>query len=181
MFVAFVFRVDGHPRVARDGLGAGGGNFQERTRLFHDFVAHLEQEALGGLHDYFLIGEASLRYWAPVNHPFTAIDITPLVERNESLQNRVRVTSIQRVHLTIPVTRGTELTELVQDDTAVLVAPFGSDLNELLATKVVAGLAMVLTEIFFDARLRGDTGVVSAREPEGGFTLLARAAHHDVL
>ena len=181
MFVAFVFRVHGHPRVARDSLGSSGGNLQECPGLFHDFVAHLKQGALGGLHDHFFIREARLRYWAPVNHPFAAIDIAPLVERDESLQDCLRVTSIQRVYFAIPVTRGAELTELIQDDAAVLVAPFGRDLNELLATKVVAGLAMVLTEIFFDARLRGDTGVVSSREPEGGFTFLARAAHHDVL
>ena len=113
MFVAFVFRVHGHPRVARDSLGSSGGNLQECPGLFHDFVAHLKQGALGGLHDHFFIREARLRYWAPVYHPFAAIDIASLVERDESLQDRLRVTSIQRMYLTIPVTRGAELTELV--------------------------------------------------------------------
>ena len=63
----------------------------------------------------------------------------------------------------------------------MLVAPFGGDLDELLATEVVARLAFLLAELLFDAGLRGDAGMVGAREPEGGLSFLARAADHDVL
>ena len=81
----------------------------------------------------------------------------------------------------VPVAGGAELAELAEDDAAVLVAPFGGDLDELLAAEVVARLAFLLAEFFFDAGLRGDAGVVGAREPEGGLTFLTGAADHDVL
>ena len=181
VLVALVFGVDGHSRVAGDGFGTSRGDLQERARMLDDLVAHLEERALGGLHDHFFVGQAGLRNRAPIDHALTAVDVAAFVERDEGLEDGLRIASVQRMHLAVPVAGCAELAELVQDDATVLVAPLGCDLDELLAAEVMAGLAVVLTQVFFDARLRGDTGVVGAGQPEGGFAFLASAAHHDVL
>ena len=81
----------------------------------------------------------------------------------------------------IPVAGSAEFAELAKDNPAVLIAPVGRDLNEFLATEVMARLAFLLAEFLLDAGLRGDAGMVGARKPEGGFAFLSGAADHDVL
>ena len=181
VLVAFVVRVDRHGGVAGDGLRTRGRDLEERAGDFGDLVAHPVERALRGLHDHLFVGEARLRDRAPVHHALAAVDIAAFVERDESLQDRLRVAGVERVDRAVPVAGGAELTELSEDDAAVLVAPLGGDLDEFLAAEVVARLTFLLTEFLFDAGLRGDAGVVGAREPEGGFAFLTGAADHDVL
>jgi hypothetical protein len=69
------------------------------------------------------------------------------------------------VHGAVPVAGSAELAELAEDDAAVLVAPCGRDLDELLAAEVVARPAFFLAELLLDAGLRGDAGVVGADLP----------------
>ena len=181
MLVALVIRMDRDGGVAWNGLRACGGNLEERSGNLGDLIPHAVERALGGLHDHLFVGQARLRDWAPVDHALAAIDVAAFVERDEGLQDRLRVAGVERVDGAIPIAGGAELAQLAEDDAAVLVAPFGSDLDEFLATEVMARLAFLLAEFFFDAGLRGDAGVVGARKPERGFAFLACAADHDVL
>ena len=181
VLVALVVGVDRHGGVAGDGFRTRGRDFEESAGEFGDLVTHAVERALGGLHDHLFVGEARLRDRAPVHHALAAVDIAAFVERDEGLQDRLRVAGVECVDRAVPVAGGAELAELSEDDAAVLVAPFGGDLDELLAAEVVACLAFLLTEFLFDAGLRGDAGVVGAREPEGGLTFLTGAADHDVL
>jgi len=179
--VAFVLGVHRDGGVARNGLRTRGRDLEEGAGEFGDLVPHAVQRALGGLHDHFLVGEAGLRDRAPVDHPLAAVDVAALVERDEGLQDRLRVAGVERVDRAVPVAGGAELAELAEDDAAVLVTPGGGRLDELLAAEVVARLAFLLPEFLLDAGLGGDAGVVGAGEPEGGLAFLSGAADHDVL
>ena len=181
MLVALVIRMDGDGGVAWDRLGTRGGDLEERARNLGHLVAHAVERALGGLHDHLFVGKAGLRDRAPVDHALAAIDIAALVERDKGLQHRLRVAGVERMDGTIPVARSAEFAELPENDAAVLVAPFGRNLDEFLAAEVVARFAFFLTEFFLDAGLRGDAGVVGAWKPEGGFAFLSSATDHDVL
>ncbi len=68
---------------------------------------------------------------------------------------------------------------LVGDAAAVLAHPHPDALEEGFAAEVVAAEAL-LRQLAFDDVLRGDAGVVLAREPEGGVTLHAMPAHERV-
>src|SRR5439155_26377416 len=80
-----------------------------------------------------------------------------------------------------PVAATAELAELAKDAGFVLIFPLPNAFDQLLAAKVVAGLAFFLTDSAFDHRLRGDAGVVGAGHPEGVVSLHSAPANEHVL
>ena len=80
-----------------------------------------------------------------------------------------------------PVTGAAEFFELLDDDAAVFFLPRPDALDEFLASEVLFGLFFLLFYGFLDLPLRGDAGVVHARQPESLIAQHAGAAGEDVL
>ena len=89
VLVAFVVGVDRNGGVARNGLWARGGDFEERAGNLSHLVTHAVERALGGLHDHLFVGKTRLRDRAPVDHALATIDVAAFVERDKRLQHRL--------------------------------------------------------------------------------------------
>ncbi len=178
--VARIVRVhrDGH--VARDRLGPGGLHLDELARLVHEFVAHLIEETLRGLHDHFLVGERGERHRAPVDHALAAVDVALPEQIDEHAQHGLRVGRIHRELRAIPIAGSAERLQLLQDDAALLLAP-GPDLFEELLAAEVAAVLLLLAQLALHHRLRRDAGMIGARQPHGLLPLQPRPADKDVL
>ena len=70
---------------------------------------------------------------------------------------------------------------MVDDDAAVLLLPIPDALQELFASKVVAGLFFFFAKTAFDDGLSGDPGVICAWKPKNLVPSLPRAAGKNVL
>jgi hypothetical protein len=169
---------DGH--VARDRLGPRGGHLDELPRGVGELVAHLVERPVDRLHDDLLVGERGKGRGAPVHHALAAVDAPAPVELRECSEDGTRIDGVHRELGPVPVARGPEPAQLLQDHPALLVAPFPDALDELLPAEVVAGLPLLAKFALHD-RVGRDARVVEARNPESRAALQARPAHQDVL
>ena len=197
--VLWVFRVDTHRGIAHDGL---------RTRRCHDGVIaflvlmpHLLFAACQhyGIHVgigniilqmielgillavYHLLGrEHRLGLGIPVHHAQAAIDVALLIEVYEHLHHRLRAQLVHREGRTVPVTRGAEFPQLLEDDAAVLACPLPGMLKKLL-TREVTLLDALLSQLVHHLGLCSDRGVVGARNPARILSVKAGLADKDVL
>ena len=132
-------------------------------------------------HFHFFVRQRGLGHRAPVHHAFAAIDEAFFVKLNEHLLHATGIVRVHREAFARPIARAAELLELVDDDVAVLFFPHPDALEKFLAAEIVTGFFLLLLELLFHHHLRGDTGVVGARQPEDFLAVHARLAAEDVL
>ena len=139
------------------------------------------KEALLRFWNHFLVAECREGHWAPVHHALPAVDKTFLMEIDKNLLHAPCIGFIHCESLTSPIAGTTELFELVDNDAAMFLLPLPDALQELIASKVVAGLLFFLAKAAFNDGLRGDAGMIRTRKPEDLVSGLASAAGEDVL
>ena len=179
--VAGILGVNGHGGVGHDRFGTGGGDLEKGPGFFHHLDAVVVEKGFLGFWDDFLVTERGEGDGAPVHHALASIDHPLGVEINENLLDLARVGVVHREAFPGPIAGAAEFFELVDDDAAVLVLPLPDALEELVAAEVVAGFLFLFAELALDDGLRGDAGVVGAREPEDLVAGLAGVAGEDVL
>ncbi len=116
----------------------------------------------------------------PVHHAQSAIDESLVIQVDEDLDDALRAFLVHSERRAVPVARGSQPSQLLQDDAAVLVSPVPGVLQKLLTRQVVL-LDALLGQFLHHLGLRGNGGVVSTRHPQGVLALHAGAAHQDVL
>ena len=121
--VAGVLRVHSHGGIRHDRLRTGGGDFQIGAGFFHDLDFVVVKKSFLVFRNDLLIAQSGERDGAPVHHPLATIDHSLGVEIDENLLHLARIGLVHSEALTSPVARATELLELVDDDTAVLLFP----------------------------------------------------------
>ena len=201
-----VFRIDTHSRVTHDGLRTRGGNhsiialgilMNDVALLFQCLDRHLAahrsqvlwvshiifqmiQVALLITIDHLLRREHRLCLWIPVHHTETTIDQSLLVEVHKHLQHTLAALRIHREGSSVPVARSTQMTQLLQNDAAVLVRPSPCMLEELL-TREVALLDALFSEAVHHLRLCGNRSMVRTRHPTSILAVDASLTDKDVL
>mmetsp|Transcript_71249 Transcript_71249/g.204392 ORF Transcript_71249/g.204392 Transcript_71249/m.204392 type:complete len:412 (+) Transcript_71249:2265-3500(+) len=179
--VPVVLRVDGHRGVAQHRLDTCRGHHEEVVGAL-DLVLELAKhphldllvvawnfqvrDAWDLLVVHLQVRECRAQVRAPIHQSVVPVDQALIVEADERLDHGLVQ---QRVHgeaLARPVGARGDLVELVLDVAGVLVLPRPDSLQELLAAQVVARQLLVLVEQFLHDALRGDAGVVQAREPQ---------------
>ncbi|MNF84032.1 hypothetical protein D3C84_663760 [compost metagenome] len=108
----------------------------------------------------------------PVDQALAAVDQAVFVQAYESFFNGFREAVVHGEALAAPIYGRTEATDLTADVATGLIFPFPDFLEEFLAAQVMAALALGF-ELTLHQHLRGDTGVVGARLPQGVATLHA--------
>ena len=177
---ALVFGVDANRCVAHDGLRAGGRDGQVFAGGIHDFIPDVvEFSVLFGVDDFF-IAQRRLRSGVPVDHALTPVDEAFLVKVDEGVNDAIVVLFIHCEAGARPVTTGTELLQLFEDDPPVFVGPVPRVSEEFIPRQVRL-LDALLTQPPHDFGFGGDGCVVRTRHPAGVLAHHARAAHQHVL
>ena len=176
MPVTRVVRVHRHGFVAEHGFRARGGDHDIGT------IADMPEMPLRFGHDDFFVGERGATGGIPIDHPFAPVDETFFVKVNEGAEDGLRVSFVHRETFAGPIAGTAEFLELLDDDAAVFVFPLPDFFQELVAAEVVAMFDDALfAERFLDDSLRGNAGMVGARQPEHFIALHPFAAGKDVL
>jgi len=128
---------------------------------------------------HFEIGERRLAARAPVHHVLAAIDQALFVEAHEDFAHGSGEAGIEGEALAAPVAACAEANHLAFDLVAVLRLPFPDALDEFFAAERAAVEAF-FGELAFDHHLRGDAGVIGARQPQRVIAAHAMPAHGDV-
>jgi hypothetical protein len=102
---------------------------------------------------------------APVDEALRAIDQPLFIEANEGLAHRLGQPFVHGEALALPIARRAHDLELLDDAIAVLLFPLPDALVELLASEIVARLALERLQVALDDHLRGDAGVIGAGHP----------------
>ena len=116
----------------------------------------------------------------PVYDVVALVDEALVVKLSKDLRDSFRATLVERKALTRPVCRVSEHTLLMNDRSAILLLPLPDAIQESLAAKILATLAFFLKSLFYDI-LRGNAGVVCAREPEGVLSLHSAPPYENIL
>ena len=119
----------------------------------------------------------------PVDEAFAAIDQALFIQAYEHVAHGGRHFVVHREVFARPVDRRAEAAHLIRDGRAGLLLPFPDAFDEFFAAEVMARDALGV-QLAFDDDLRGDTGVVGARHPQGVFAehaVIAGEAVHDRL
>ena len=195
-----VFRVDTHGGVAHDGFGTCGGHYgivaSVGVPVYHFslcaggaygvgisvgyIIAEVVQVAFLYAVFHFFGREHRLCLGVPVDHAQAAVDEPFPVEVDEDFEHALASLLVHRKGGAVPVTRGAEVSQLLQDDAAVLVCPVPGVLQKLLAGQVALLDALFGQAVHYFG-LCGYRGVVCAGHPAGVLALQSCLAHQDVL
>ncbi len=129
--------------------------------------------------DDFEVADGGLAARAPIDHVAAAIDEAFAIEAQESFENGAVERGLEREFFARPIAGGTEADHLLLDHAAAFRFPLPDAALEFLAAEILA-LDSFLGEHALDHELRGDAGVVHAREPEGTFAAHAVPADEHV-
>ena len=193
-----VLRIDAHSGITHDGLRARGGHngvvallvlvddvtvsscYRVATYRAVHIVLQIVQVTLLFLVDNLLGREGGQGLRVPVHHAQSAVDEALVIQVNKHLDDTLRALLVHSERGAVPVARGAQAAQLLQDDAAVLVRPVPGMLQKLLARQVVL-LDALLSQFLHHLGLGGYRGVVGARHPAGVLALHACTAHKNVL
>ena len=151
-----ILGVDTHGGITHDGLRTGSCHYciiallilvdditlclqsllvVERLQVSH-IIFQVEQMALLLFIDHLFGRKGGECLRIPVHHAESAIDEPLVVEIDKHLDHTLTALFIHGEGRTVPIATGTEATQLLQDDTAVLVGPVPSVFQELLTGQV---------------------------------------------
>jgi hypothetical protein len=184
--VALVARIDGDGDVAQQRLGTRGGDRQAAQavdRAVGEFIDDMPHRAVFLLRDDFEVRHRGAQHRVPVHQALAAVDQALFEQAHEHLGDDLRTRRVHREVFARPVRRGAEAAHLAEDRGARFLLPLPDLLDEFFAAEVVAR-NLLRVELAFDHDLRGDAGVVGARNPGGVMAehaVVARQAVHDGL
>ena len=135
VLVLRVVRIDAHGRVTHDRFGAGGSH--DGIPVFaDDAIAQVVKFTLLLLINHLLVAEGGEGSGIPIDHADTTIDQSLTVQIAEDADDAPRADVVHSEGRAIPVAGGTEASELLEDDAAVLLFPLPGVAQKLLAGEV---------------------------------------------
>ncbi len=179
VLIPFVVGVEADGRIAQNGLGARGGHHEVAVRAL-DHVTQVVELALRLLVYHLLVRKGRLGCGVPMHHAHAAVYFPLVVEVDENLYDTLGAGPVHGEACAVPVARGAQLAQLLEDDAAVFLLPLPCVAQELLAREARLVDALGL-ELGHNLGLGGDGGMVGTGDPAGVLALLAGAAHQYVL
>ena len=120
--VAFIFRVNGHGGVAQHGFRTGGGH-DHRSGAVGKGIADVVEVAVQVFVLHLQVGQGRVAAAAPVDDVIPPVDQAFVVELDEYFPHRLGEPLVHGEPLPVPVAGGTQAFELVDDGTAIFLAP----------------------------------------------------------
>ena len=130
--------------------------------------------------DHLLVADGGESYGVPIDHAHTAVDEPFAVEVDEDADDAFVARVVHSEGGAVPVARGTEPTQLLEYDAAVLLFPLPSVFHELIAGEA-ALIDAAVGQHLDHLGLGGYRGVVSAWHPASVLPLHTGAADEDIL
>ena len=163
--IALVVGVHGHGHVAEHRFRAGGGHGDRLRRVVGERVLQVVELArrVGELRLFIRQRGATPR--APMDDAVAFVHEAVFVQAHERFAYRLREGGGERVRRARPVGARADRLELIQDLAARVLHEFGHLFHEGTAAQIEARLS-VGSELLFHDVLRGDAGMVGARQPE---------------
>ena len=135
VLVLRIVRIDAHGRVAHDRFGSGGSH--DGVSVFaDDAIAQVVKFALLLLINHLLVAEGGEGGRIPIDHANAAIDQPLAVQIAEDADDAPGTDIVHGKSRAVPVAGGTEASELLEDDAAVLLFPLPGVAQKLLAGEV---------------------------------------------
>ena len=166
-------------RIPQNRLRPGGGDGHALRIPLHR-IPHMVQLAPLLLVNHFLIAQRRQRHRIPVHHAHSPVDITFSVQIDERIDHALIVLLVHREAGPIPVARGAELLQLLEDDAPMLMGPLPRVLQKRLATQVPL-LDALLPQLSDHLRLRGNRSVIGPGHPTGILALHPSPPHQHIL
>ena len=164
VLITLVLAVDRYGGVTEHCLGTGRGDFEHFARFLYG-IENVPEVTLLFLVLDFSVGDRGVAVRTPVYHAVAAVDLAVLVELYKDLAYSLGAALVHCETLALPVAANAQLAQLSCDSAAVLALPFPRALEELLASEVVLGNAL-LAHSLNDFRLCRDGRVVGAGHPK---------------
>ena len=180
LLVAFVVGVHGECRIAHDRFRTSRRN-RDKARTIGERILERPEVTLHSFVINFIVCHSRLELGVPVHETLATVDKTLLEKVEECVADSLCANRVEREALTAPVAADAEAFELLRDAGFVFVLPLPNAFHEGVAANVVACLVFVLEKSLFDDSLRGNAGVVRARNPERVATSLTAIADENVL
>ena len=179
VLIARIFRIHRNGGVAEHRLRTGRGDLHTAGAV-RQRVADVPEEAV--LLDIFdlRIGKGSRAVRAPVDDTLAAVDISLFVQAAERLTHGLGALLVHGEALALPVAGRAERFKLLHNAVAVMLLPVPNALQELFAAEIKSGQPL-LAELGLHLDLRGNAGVVNARQPERTVSAHALPADEHVL
>ncbi len=171
--------MDGHRRVAEQGLWPRGGN-HHRAAAVRVGIADVVQFACGRVVLNLVVRERSQTARAPVDDVVAFVNETFIIEADKDLAHRLGQPFVHGEPLAVPVAGRAHALELLNDRAALLSPPLPDPLDELLTPKLMAG-GLLCGKLPLHHILGGNARMVGARHPEGVVALHAVVARQQIL
>ena len=162
--IAFVVRMHGYRRIAKNGFGAGGSHGYG-IALVRRIVTHVPKMALLFFVFNLSIAQRGLAMRAPVYYPVPAVNKALVVKVNEHLGNGLGAAFVHCEAFAVPVAAGAKLPELLYYPSAVFLFPVPRALQKRLAS-YVALVKAFLGHLFDYLYLGGYGRMVGAGQPQ---------------
>ena len=180
MRIALILRMDGDARIAQHGFRTCRSDDHILVTIL-DRIADVPEMA-GHVFIFDLrVGERGSALRTPVDDAVAFVDQALFIQLAERLAHGLGAALVHHKAAAAPVAGGAERLLLLDDTVAVLVLPRPDAVEEFLTAKIVARESLFFAEVFLHLDLRGNAGVVIARQPQRRVALHALIAREDVL
>ncbi len=169
--------------VGHDRLRPRRRDFDESSRLLDQLVAHIVERGFLRGRDHFLVGERGQGDRVPVHHPTAAIDQPLLVKIDKGALHRAR----HNPSSIVKRSRDQSQEQPSRFSCSMMMPPclsFHSQTRRRNSSRPRSWRVLLFcpcADLLFDHGLRGDPGVIGARQPEHFLAQHARAPGEDVL
>ena len=162
--VALVLRVYRDGSIAEEGLGTGCGKLKPAGAV-GERIAKVPEMSRLVLVLNLRVGNGGLTLGAPVDYSLAAVDKTFFIEFAENLADGGGAAVVKGEAFSLPVAGATELFELFDYGSAVVILPVPGSFEETVATHVLFGEPLG-AHIFNDFYLGGDGRMVGSGHPK---------------
>ena len=185
VFIARIFRVNGHAGIAQHGLRSGGGDDQiiftvSGFRAVGQRIADMPHRAFRLAVFHFQIGDSGAQFRVPVDQALAAVDQIFFIQADKDFFDGVGQAFVHGKALALPVHGVAQAAHLAGNGAAGLRFPLPDFIDKGVATVVVAGFTFFGGNLTLNHHLGSDTRVVGTGLPQGVFTLHALVANHGI-
>ena len=179
ILITFIFRMYRYARITEHGFGSGRGDFHIAILALY-LIAQMPEMTVFIFMFHFDIGNGRVAVRAPVGNARPLIDKALVIQAYEHFAHSRRAAFIHRETLAVPVTGRPQRTQLGHDAVAILFLPVPNAFEELFAAEFIT-VRSLFTQRSLNLGLRSDTGMVTARNPNGIVALHAAETNQNIL